>query len=81
MIGVGHPDRSFVDWLMPKGHRRYGLEPDVPPPPEPIAFDVYGNWHEHRPEQTRVTPAKAREAAREYVATGGQPRSLQWRSP
>jgi hypothetical protein len=27
MIGVGHPHYSFVDWLMPKGHRRYAHQP------------------------------------------------------
>jgi hypothetical protein len=63
---------------MPKGHRRYARQPDLPPWNEPIGFDVYGNWHEHKPEETRVTPGLALEAAREYLRTGQRPTCVEW---
>lgn len=81
MIGVGDPGRSFVDWLMDKGHRLYGHEPGVAAGADPVAYDVYGNFHEHPPEQSRVTPAVAREAAREYVRTGQRPTCVSWGVP
>jgi hypothetical protein len=81
MIGIGHPERSFIDWLMPKGHREYGYLADIDAWGEPIGFDVYGEWHEHEPEQARITPATAREAAREYVRTGQRPTCVEWAKP
>jgi hypothetical protein len=81
MIGIGHPQRSFIDWLMPKGHREYGYVEGVAAWSEPIGFDVYGEWHEHEPEQVRVVPATAREAAREYVRTGQRPTCVDWARP
>ncbi|GAA3781267.1 hypothetical protein GCM10022225_82070 [Plantactinospora mayteni] len=81
MIGIGHPERSFVDWLdrsQPHGSgNRYATDPDLPPASEAIAFDFYGDWTEMPPERTRITPERAREAAREYLRTGQQP-SLAW---
>jgi hypothetical protein len=81
MIGIGHEERSFVDWLIPKGYRKYGRIDTVPAPDQPIAFDVYGDWHEHEPEQSRITPDTAREAVREFVRTGGQPTCVEWVEP
>lgn len=78
MIGIGHPDRSFIDWLMPKGRRQYAFDPDIPEPAESTVFDVYGEWHEHEPEESRVRPEAAREAAREYLRTGQRPTCAQW---
>ncbi|MGW0434503.1 Imm1 family immunity protein [Micromonospora sp. NPDC003197] len=81
MIGIGHPDRSFVDWLdrsQPHGSgNRYAADPDLPPASEAIAFDFYGDWTEMPPERTRISPERAREAAREYLRTGQQP-SFSW---
>ncbi|ASW55762.1 Imm1 family immunity protein [Plantactinospora sp. KBS50] len=81
MIGIGHPERSFVDWLdrsQPHGSgNRYATDPDLPPVSEAIAFDFYGDWTEMPPERTRISPERAREAAREYLHTGQQP-SLAW---
>lgn len=81
MIGIGDPERSFVDWLMDKGHKRYAYEPDVPPTHAPVAYDAYGNWHEHPPEESRVTPGTARQAAHEYVRTGERPTCVEWALP
>jgi hypothetical protein len=81
MIGIGHPDRSFVDRLdrsQPHGSgNRYATDPDLAPAPEAIAFDFYGDWTEMPPERTRITPERARQAAREYLRTGQQP-TLPW---
>ena len=81
MIGVGHPQRSFIDWLMDEGHRSFGSEPDMPAAAASVVFDVYGEWHEHPPEQSRVSPAVALEAAREYVRTGERPTCINWSTP
>lgn len=81
MIGVGDAHRSFVDWLMDKGHRLYGSESQGPDGDDPVAYDVYGNWHEHPAEQSRVTPTGARAAAREYVRTGQRPSGVTWKVP
>lgn len=82
MLGIGHPDRSFLDWLdrsEPHGRaNRYAVEPGLPPVTEAIGFDLYGDWSERYPERTRVTPAGARKAAREYLRTGTQPTSVSW---
>lgn len=78
MIGVGNPDHSFIDWLMDEGHRNYGWEPGIPATVAPVAYDVYGEWHEHPPEESRVTPATAVEAAREYARTGERPTCVGW---
>jgi hypothetical protein len=82
MLGIGHPERAFLDWLdrsEPYGRaNRYAVEPGVSPTSEPIGFDIYGDWSERYPERTRVTPAGVREAAREYVRTGTQPTNVSW---
>ncbi len=79
MVGIGH-ERSFVDWLDNSGARESGSDPDVPAWPEPIGFDLYGNWHEYEPDDTRVSSDTARQAAREYVATGARPPCVGWQA-
>lgn len=82
MIGVGHPERSFVDWLdrsQPHGSgNRYATNPDLPPTAQAIPFDFYGDWTEMPPERTRITPEHARRAAHDYVRTGKQPDLPAW---
>jgi hypothetical protein len=82
MLGVGHPERSFLDWLdrsQPHGTAdRYGVQRDVPPATDRIAFDIYGHWSELDPERTQITAMVARDAAREYVRTGTQPNNVEW---
>jgi hypothetical protein len=78
MIGIGHPDRSFIDWLASDGYHEYGYEPALPAATEPVAFDVYGDWHEHPPHKLRVRPATASHAVREYVVTGQRPTCVEW---
>jgi hypothetical protein len=82
MIGIGHPDRSFIDWLdrsEPHGTaNRYGVESGLAPVAEPIGFDFYGDWTDMPPARTRITPSAAREAAREYVCTGQRPTTVEW---
>ena len=82
MIGIGHPERSFIDWMdrgQPEGrNNRFAVDPALPPVAEDVPFDVYGNWSEVSPERTRVRSATAREAAREYVRTGVRPTGVHW---
>lgn len=82
MLGIGHPERSFLDWLdrsQPHGSGdRYGVQPETTPGTEPIAFDVYGDWAEMPPVRTRVTTATARRAAHEYVRSGKRPTCVEW---
>lgn len=78
-VGVGHPDRSFVLWLGPEGG--IGVEADALPWPvgaADIAFDYGGDAVFAGPGRARVTPATARQAAREFVSTGQRPTCLQW---
>jgi len=80
-IGVGHPDRSFVLWLGPEG----GVEVEAGAPPWPsgapdIAFGYGGDAVFAGPARARVTPATARQAAREFVRTGQRPTCVQWAS-
>ncbi len=77
MIGIGH-DRSFVDWLDDSGARTSAEEPDIAEWPEPIGFDLYGNWHEYEPEETRVSEEIARRAVHEYLNTRTRPTCVQW---
>jgi hypothetical protein len=85
MFGIGHSVRSFLDWLdrgQPHGTAdRYAVEPGVSAASEPVAFDFYGDWTEMPPERTRVTPLAARDAAREFVRTGGRPTCVEWVEP
>jgi len=80
-IGVGHPDRSFVLWLGPEGG--IGVEAGVAPWPDgapDIGFDYGGDAVFAGPYRARVTPAVAREAAREFVRTGRRPTFVEWAS-
>lgn len=82
MIGVGHPDRSFIDWLdRSQSHGtgdRFGIDPGLPPINEAIGFDVYGSWSELPPARTRITVQNARAAAHEYLQTGQRPTIVEW---
>jgi hypothetical protein len=82
MIGVGHPTRSFIDWLdrsQPHGTGdRSAVDTDLPNIEQSIGFDVYGNWSEMPPPRTRITPQAARAAAHEYLETGQRPTGVEW---
>jgi Immunity protein Imm1 len=80
-IGLGDEERAFVDWLTPEGRREYAFEPHIPVEAGGVAFDVNGEWYEHDPEELRVTPMTAREAARQYVRTGLRPTCVDWARP
>lgn len=79
-IGIGHPDRGFVVWLGEQGG--LGAEREVPPWPaasHDIAFDYGGDPVFCGPERASVTPGKARQAAREFIASGGRrPTCVDW---
>ena len=70
-LGIGHPHRAFVLALDTVGG--YAVEPDLEPWPEPIAFDCGPQVIDFKPAWTRVRPATALAAAREYVLTGNRP--------
>lgn len=69
-IGVGHPERAFVLCLRGGG---YGIQPELDPWPEPIAFDCGHDVYDFKPAWTRVRPATAVRAAHEYIRTGALP--------
>jgi len=75
-MGVG-PKRAKVFWTGPG--ENIGYEPGVPPVTTDLPEFNYGGLPtEESPETVRVTPAVAREAAREFVTTGQRPTCLEW---
>jgi hypothetical protein len=78
-LGIGHPERSFVHFLS-DSITVFGYQLGVGYGRHPIAFDrVTGSSPIYYPPSvTRVTPAVARQAAREYVTTGHRPFCLRW---
>lgn len=82
MIGVGHPERSFIDWLDRSRSdgtgNRFGFQADLTSVDEPIGFDVYGNWINVSPPRTRITPQTARTAAEQYLQTARRPTNVEW---
>ena len=70
---LGHPERAFVLCLAGGG---YGVQPELEPTPEPIAFDCGHDVYDFKPAWTRVRPATAIRAAHEYVRTGRLPACL-----
>jgi hypothetical protein len=78
-LGVGDPDRSFVVFVGAGGG--VGTDPGMPPWPDgapDIAFDYGGDPVFCGPDRARVRPETARQAAREFVATGQRPTCLAW---
>ncbi|MBT8228366.1 MAG: hypothetical protein HKP61_18215 [Dactylosporangium sp.] len=73
-VGVGHPDRAFVHFTTADGlGSGHGAEPGAEPWPNTLAWDYSGQRTDYDPVKTRVTPAAARQAARQYVTTGQRP--------
>lgn len=66
-LGVGYSDRAFLLRIQPGGD--YDIDPTLPELDDVLEWDYGGQATEVPPEWTRVTPAAAREAAREYVRT------------
>jgi hypothetical protein len=75
-IGVGHPERSFAFYNDTGGG--YGFEASLELWADDIVFDYGGAPTEYHAEETRVRPAAALHAAREYVATGRRLTCLLW---
>jgi hypothetical protein len=77
-IGIGHPHRSFVYHVGADGTSAWGFQPGLAATPEVYA-DYGGVVSEVWPERARVTPATARQAAREFLTNGVQrPACLRW---
>lgn len=75
-IGVGHPERSFIQWHGECGG--YAFEPGLDPGPEGVRYDYGGQPVYPEPSQLRVTPRAARLAAGEFVRTGRRPTGVSW---
>lgn len=75
-LGIGHPDRGFV--LALDGDGGFGVQADVEPWPEPIAFDCGHDVVDFKPAWTRVKPSLAVRAAHEFVRTGSRPAWLRF---
>nr|WP_255500585.1 Imm1 family immunity protein [Micromonospora sp. Llam0] len=85
MIGIGHRERSFVDWLdrsQPHGSgNRHAIGPDLAPAAVAIAFDFDRDWSEVPPDRTRISPHRAR-AFSPYGPTAAAPSCCsRFRSP
>ncbi|WP_328372879.1 Imm1 family immunity protein [Micromonospora zamorensis] len=77
-ICIGHPERSIAYHVAADGSSAWGYQPDLKPGPT-FTFDYAGTPTDAWPERTRLTNTTAREAARQFLATGGQrPRALAW---
>jgi hypothetical protein len=77
-ICIGHPDRSFAYHVDADETSAWAYQPDLSPGPD-FLFDYAGVATEAWPERTRLTPAAARSAAREFVTSGGRrPTGLTW---
>ncbi len=72
-IGLGHPERASLHFIgEPAGG--IGYEPGLAPwTGGTVTFDENGEPAEYGPDQMRVSPKVAREAAREWVRTGVRP--------
>jgi len=79
-MSIGGEHRAKVFWNGPPADDGgVGFEPDVPPwDGEPIRFDYGGLPTEDTPDTLRVTPATARQAAREFIETSQRPTCLAW---
>lgn len=77
-IGLGHPTHAWALIIEPRGG--YASEPDVPEPNTSVEYDYNGEPTTYR-RQLRITPATARQLAREYVATGRRPTAVSWDAP
>jgi hypothetical protein len=78
-IGIGNDERAFVFFSTADGHGTgYGFEPGTQEWSTILAWDYSGQWTDYEPAKTRITPATAREAARQYIATGRRPTCVQW---
>ncbi|MCZ7379795.1 Imm1 family immunity protein [Micromonospora sp. WMMC250] len=77
-ICVGHPERSIVYHIAADGSSGWGYQPDLEPGAR-FSFDYAGTPTDAWPERTRVTDATARQAARQFLTSGGQrPDALAW---
>lgn len=76
-IGFGHPERSYAFHVGPDD-AAWAYEPGLAGV-EGWVMDYGGTATDIDEDQNRVTIAGAREAARRFVATGGQrPTNLEW---
>ncbi|MGC5309817.1 Imm1 family immunity protein [Micromonospora zamorensis] len=77
-ICIGHLQRSFVYHVAADGSSAWGYQQDLEPRPA-FTFDYAGTPTDAWPERTRVTNATARQAARQFLTSGGQrPSALAW---
>ncbi|MEV7990171.1 Imm1 family immunity protein [Micromonospora sp. NPDC085948] len=76
-ICIGRPDRSLGYHVAADGSA-WGYQPDLEPGPA-FTFGYAGTPTDAWPERTRVSDATARQAARQFLTSGGQrPPALAW---
>lgn len=78
-IGIGHPERAFALWSGPDA--AIAVAPSAGPWPvgtPPIRFDQGGDVVFAGADRAPITPAAARDAAREFVRTGRRPACVGW---
>jgi hypothetical protein len=76
-IGLGHPSRAFV-WFSDGTGADFGYEPELAPVAEEITFDYGGVPTGYDPTRTRVSPATARRAAREFLQSMERLTHVRW---
>lgn len=77
-IGIGDPSHSFVFYVGKDDYAAWASLPDVDETTD-LVIDYAGVATDMWPERTRVTPAAARRAAREFVTGGGsRPSGFEW---
>jgi ribosomal protein S16 len=74
--------RAVIRWL-PTGE--FGWQRSVEPASAAVEFDgrfitAAEDVYAYSPKATQVTPELVKDAVREYIHTGAQPTSLQWRA-
>ncbi len=77
-LGLGHPQRAFLMWF---GEPGGGLGHEAGLAPWTgglLSFDYGGVPTEDGPERLGLSPAMARQAAREFLRTGQRPTCVRW---
>ena len=82
VIGVGLPERSMIEWSDDSDPEAasFAVEPALERASGHLRFDFFGTPTDYGPAKTQITNQLARQAAREFAASGLKPSGIDWRS-